>query len=632
VEADDRLISRIQLFSSAVIVAVMALAMGLFFTWQIKAEYDASIQALEIQDRQRQEELLVRQVETAKGFLDNLRARTETVLKKQIREQVDQAHDMAMAIYRLEAGHEKPAEVQRSIIEALRPLRFFDGKGYFFIDGMDGRCLLLPINPDREGSSLLENRDDAGTYIMRSLIEAAKQPVGEGFSRYRWYAPGSAKTMMEKIAYARQFEPYGWLIGSGMYFADTEKQLQEEALQRLRDFRFGPHSKGYFVVYSEDGHVLISPSRPQGEGMLIKDLPDDGRDVAQLIFAQGQKGDGFVDYDWSPDGGSKNKSRKMVYVSRLKGWNWIISAGIYPDDERNISAERRAALEHSIHHKLALTFVFMVVGVVVALSIGWWFSGLTHRLVERYKSDIARKNAELENKTQKLEQSNQDLEQFAYVASHDLREPLRMVSSYMTLIERNYGKLLDEDGLTFLAFARDGAKRLDRLVLDLLEFSRIDRKGAPIAAMEAAPSVREAIANLALAIQESGAIVTLSPGLDDARVMGDANQITRLIQNLIGNAIKYRHPERKPEISVRAEQLASKMWRISVVDNGEGIEERFFERIFGIFQRLHGRETEGTGIGLAVCRRIVERHGGKIWVESEPGKGSAFHFTLPEAG
>jgi len=628
-EADDRLISRLQLFSSAVIVAVMVLAMGLLFIWQIRSEYDDSIRALDIQENQSQREQLIRQVDTAKGFLDTLRARTETVLKKQIKDQVDQAYDMAQAIYRLEGNHEPEAQVKHTVIEALRPLRFFDGKGYFFIDGMDGRCLLLPINPDREGSSLLENRDDSGTFIMRGLIEAAKQPVGEGFRRYRWYAPGSGKAMQEKIAYVRAFAPYGWLIGTGIYLADVEKTLQEEALERLRSFRFGPSGRGYFVVYAEDERLLISPSRPQGEGHLISELPVDGRNVARTIFDQGKKGDGFVEYDWSPDGNPRNKSRKLVYVSRLKGWNWIISAGFYPDDERSVAADRRIALDKSIRHKIILTLVAMAIGVGISLGIGLWFSGLTRRVVERYKADIAAKNAELEKKTHKLEQSNQDLEQFAYIASHDLREPLRMVSSYITLIERNYAKCFDDDGRTFLGFARDGAKRLDQLVLDLLQFSRIDRLGAPIEPMNIGAAARDALTNLSLIIEESGASVTLSPALDAATVLGDSHQITRLIQNLIGNAIKYRHPDRKPEITIQVEKKDTGTWQISVTDNGEGIEERFFERIFGIFQRLHGRDKEGTGIGLAVCRRIVERHSGKMWLESEPGQGSTFYFTLP---
>jgi signal transduction histidine kinase len=631
VQADDKLISRLQLFSSAVIVAVMSLGMGLLFILQLRQEYDASLKAIEAQETQRQQETLTRQVETAKGFLETLRARTEAVLKHQIREQVDQAYDIAQTIHDQNQGRQSDTEIKRTILETLRPLRFFDGKGYFFVDGLDGKCLLLPINRDREGTSLLENRDDTGTYIMRSLIDAAKAPVGDGYSRYRWYAPGDGKKMQEKIAYVRTFQPYGWVIGTGMYLADVESTLQAEARERLRDFRFGPGGKGYFVLYSEDGKVLISPSRPGNENKPIETLSEESRVVAQMIFEKGNMGGGFLRYDWSQEENPQKRSTKLVYVSKMPGWNWIVSAGFYLDDEKAAADERRAHLEESINRKMALTIAAMVVGVGISLAIGWWFSGLTRRVMERYKSDIARQNAELERKTHALEQSNTDLEQFAYVASHDLREPLRMISAYITLIERNYTAHFDEEGHQFLAFARDGAKRMDQLVLDLLQFSRIDRMGAPIEPMNLSVAVRNAITNLALTIAETDGIVTVPPQIEDVWVMGDVHQITRLLQNLIGNAIKYRRPGHPPEIGLSAEPRPSGFWTIAVKDNGEGIDERFFERIFGIFQRLHGRDFEGTGIGLAVCRRIVERHQGRIWLESAPGQGSKFYFTLPEA-
>ncbi|WP_242442809.1 ATP-binding protein [Magnetospirillum sp. 15-1] len=230
-----------------------------------------------------------------------------------------------------------------------------------------------------------------------------------------------------------------------------------------------------------------------------------------------------------------------------------------------------------------------------------------------------------------LERSNAELEQFAYVASHDLREPLRMISSYLSLLERRYGPSLEGDGLEFLAFARDGARRMDNLVLDLLEFSRIERKGSPIIAMEAEPALRQALRHLSPAIAESASAVAVASGGESPWVMGDPDQITRLFQNLIGNAVKYRAADRPPRISVSWRRDGAE-WEFTVTDNGIGIEPQYFERIFRIFQRLHTPDRyEGTGIGLAICKKIVERHGGRIWVDSVPGEGSAFHFTLPAA-
>jgi len=228
-----------------------------------------------------------------------------------------------------------------------------------------------------------------------------------------------------------------------------------------------------------------------------------------------------------------------------------------------------------------------------------------------------------------IKRSNEELENFAYVASHDLREPLRMVSSYLSLIERRYGGQIDQDGRDFIAFARDGAVRMDRLVLELLELSRIGRHGAPLVPMPLKPAIDQALAALGSAIAAQRATVDIAASFDDRTIVGDVNQIALLFQNLIGNAIKYHAPDRAPQVRIGCDESGADPVYF-IADNGIGINPGNFERIFGIFQRLHTREEyEGTGIGLALCRKIVERHGGRIWLESEPGRGSTFHFTLP---
>ncbi|MBI3447013.1 MAG: PAS domain S-box protein [Magnetospirillum sp.] len=251
-----------------------------------------------------------------------------------------------------------------------------------------------------------------------------------------------------------------------------------------------------------------------------------------------------------------------------------------------------------------------------------------------YSRDItAEKLAEIRIATylEELERSNSELEQFAYVASHDLREPLRMISSYLALIERRYTGVLDKDGLEFLQYAREGATRMDHLVLDLLDFSRIQRRGEPIIAMLAPEALRQALRHLAPAIAEAGAEVLFPEEGEAPRIMGDPDQMTRLFQNLVGNAIKYRSADRPVRVNVSWSRQGAE-WEFHISDNGIGIEPQYFERIFGIFQRLHTRDKyEGTGIGLAICRKIVERHSGRIWLESVPGQGTVFSFALPAA-
>jgi PAS domain S-box-containing protein len=243
-------------------------------------------------------------------------------------------------------------------------------------------------------------------------------------------------------------------------------------------------------------------------------------------------------------------------------------------------------------------------------------------------TEIKLNEEQLRKFTEELRRSNAELEQFAYIASHDLQEPLRMVSSYTQLLAKRYGDRLDADAKDFIGYAVDGAVRMQNLIRSLLTFSRVSRETAPMTPVECSSVVGDAIRNLQLAIEESHAAVEY-PVLPT--VLGTESQLLQLFQNLIGNAVKFRGTD-PPHIRIIAEQTGD-FWQFAVVDNGIGINSEYFGRIFNIFSRLHTREEyEGTGIGLAVCKKIVERHGGRIWVESTPGAGSTFFFTLPTKG
>jgi PAS domain S-box-containing protein len=226
-----------------------------------------------------------------------------------------------------------------------------------------------------------------------------------------------------------------------------------------------------------------------------------------------------------------------------------------------------------------------------------------------------------------LKRSNDELQQFAYVSSHDLQEPLRMVASYTQLLAKRYKGRLDSDADEFIAFAVDGCNRMQGLIQDLLAYSRAGANGKALCEVSGEDALQGALTNLRLTIEQSGAIVT-HDSLPSVRT--DETQLTQVFQNLVGNAIKYRNAE-APRVHISATKKGDTEWIFSVRDNGLGIDPQYFERIFILFQRLHGRnEFEGTGIGLAICKKVLERLGGRIWVESQPEKGSIFYFALPE--
>ncbi len=262
--------------------------------------------------------------------------------------------------------------------------------------------------------------------------------------------------------------------------------------------------------------------------------------------------------------------------------------------------------------------------LTTTVSIG----NLIGQLMARRQAEAAMREAflALEQKTRELTRSNEELQQFAYVASHDLQEPLRMISSYTQLLGRRYGDRLDGDAQEFMGFIVDGAARMKQLIEDLLAYSRVGTHGKAFRPTDSGAAVQKALANLRAAIESSTGTVTHDPL---PTINADEFQLVQLFQNLIGNALKFKGTE-TPRVHISVNEQAD-TWTFGVKDNGIGIDGEYFDRIFMVFQRLHSRtDYPGTGIGLAICKKVVDRHGGRLWIESGVGSGSTFWFTVPK--
>ncbi len=392
VVANEQTLPRLHLIGTLVIVVLLTVSLGGYFSWRDAQSRGDALQRV-VQEVQREQEAhLSVELDSAVSFLEFTRNRTEDVLKRSLRDQVDTALQMVQAIYDRESPKRSKAEVQRLIIEALRSARFYDGRGYYFIDTLQGQFVLLPTAPHLEGSTNLDNRDDQGHYIMRGLIDAAKLPAGEGYSRYRWYMPDDPKKMADKLAYVRRFAPYDWLIGTGDYTYKWEQLQKQEALARLRALKIG--SSGYIGVINRDGRSLLSQSDPSLEGKLPSEMPAAAGTAASALVAKALAGGGLVRYLW-PSGKDGVPSNKTALVRLVEPWDWVLVAAVH-DNEVQLAAQREL-LEHGVHPQQRWQDLFwpLLLALAMGLSASLLFGRWSRLLFAQYHLRMQVKNREV---------------------------------------------------------------------------------------------------------------------------------------------------------------------------------------------------------------------------------------------
>lgn len=427
---------------------------------------------------------------------------------------------------------------------------------------------------------------------------------------------------------------------------DRERVAREVSDSVERDLPFKSH---YRVVWPDQSeHYLAArgkvyrdasgkPTRMTGvcwditEAKLAEEALRESRAHLQFTLESAKFGDWDLNLLDDTSRRSLRHDECFGYNEPIADWGFekFIQA-VHPEDRERVERDFRKATSNlepwdfecrihwpdgSLHWITARGSVYRREGKALRLH------GIVEEITERKEAE-----EKLRRFAEELQRSNQELEHFAYVASHDLQEPLRTVGSFAQLIERRYKGKLDDDADEFINYIVDGASRMQRLINDLLTYSRVGTRGRTFQRVDTQQVLSKVIQDIDSLIQGSGAVITHD---EMPMVSADEVQLRQLLQNLIGNGVKFRKPGEAPAIHVAAKQVNGE-WEFRVRDNGIGIEPQYFERVFVIFQRLHGRnEYEGTGIGLAVCKKIVERHGGRIWVESEPGAGATFCFTLP---
>jgi diguanylate cyclase (GGDEF)-like protein/PAS domain S-box-containing protein len=407
--ADETTVPRLHLIGTLLIVLGLTLALAGFFSWQSVAGYRASMARLNELVQEQQEKRLQAEMDSAMQYIGFMHPRFEERLRHSLVEQVDAALAMAQALHAHEAARRPPAEVRQLIVEALRPMRFFDGRGYFFIDDMAGRFVLLPTAPQLEGTLSPDNRDDRGQPVMSGLIEAARPPRGKGFLAYRWYPPDNAQQMRDKLAYVRYFEPYDWLIGAGDYLYQWEQQQQQEALAHLRSLRFGRN--GYFGAMDRDGRLLLlAPADSSLEGRHYSTLPVNQRQAMETIHRAGQAGGGLVHYAWQhPETG--RLMNKMAFVRVVEPWGWVLVATVFEDElMATFERERAISVSGSTPRWLGLGLA-LGAALAVALGASLLFSRWSGRLFAAYHRQNQKQIVALDRQAHELRTLSRAVEQ-----------------------------------------------------------------------------------------------------------------------------------------------------------------------------------------------------------------------------
>jgi PAS domain S-box-containing protein len=393
-------------------------------------------------------------------------------------------------------------------------------------------------------------------------------------------------------------------------------------------------------IETSEGTLISSAIRDVSERKRAEEALRSSEESLRMAVEAAEMGTWFWDIQQDEISWSEKFRTLFGLTSHAKlTYNAILQV-IHPDDRQRLDRSVKNTLELGMPYDIEYRAVWPDSSVHWIAAKGRAhrspegvavdMQGIVMDVTERKEAQEAQKRDEArERRSVELKRSNDDLQQFAYIAAHDLQEPLRMVASYTQLLAKRYKGRLDSDADEFIGYAVGGAHRMQLLIGDLLAYCRVGTNGKELCETSSEAALEQALLNLQGVIQESSGVVT-----HDAlpSVVADDAQLVQLFQNIVGNAIKYRSAE-LPRVHVSAKKNNGNEWIFSIRDNGLGIDPQYFDKIFVMFQRLHGREEfSGTGIGLAVCKRITERHGGRIWIESKPGKGSTFYFALLERG
>ncbi len=398
---DASSIPRYQTWGMVGIVLLLILAVVVFLYRHQYGDEDKRTAELYEKIVETQKARLSAEIYSVQNYIQYMSDQAETVLMRESKARVDEAFSFAESIYRSLKDSTPKDKIAEIIRESLRGVRFFSGRGYYFIDDMHGNCILLPTAPHLEGTSLWDNQDDTGHYIMQGIIDSVRNSNGFGYSRYRWYAPGDTTEMKAKVAYSRHFEPLGWVIGTGDYLFQTENDLKAAALERISSIRYG--DDGYIAVLDMSGNVLATPNTKAKLPLHYTQIENPyEREVVEQILKKAHEGGGFTRYQWFLPDDSSSLGTKLSLVYVVPEWDWVLVAGVYPDELQSLMTEQSELQARDLREGLEQLLLVIAVLGVVFLCLAWIYGAWLRALFGRYEKNIQEKQAVIEQGAKEL--------------------------------------------------------------------------------------------------------------------------------------------------------------------------------------------------------------------------------------